>query len=350
MNYLHLIIALSLLALPTTSFADEGGDEESSDSSDSEDSSETEEAPKSEDAGPTETAADDGEAADSEESEAASEAVESTPDATEESDAGSEEDILPEDILGADPEESEDGGKSAEALIDRSPATVQRSEDGYRKLGLAFSLSFGGGRLASVDSGYASLRGDDDMHFGQIEAEVLLLPRLAVAGSVIGTSSGGARVQGGYDEQLGSSGSFSVEPRLTSWDVSVRLVPTPPFFPIRGYVRLGGGVHHVHVRVSDDEVYDNLGQRDERGLAGFALMGVGTEIGSPTAARGRSLPVTAALVLEGGARVGGGGDLVAAPSADLGSFGRLDLGPWYFRAAFKLSFWPSPRASADASQ
>jgi len=244
--------------------------------------------------------------------------------------------------------DSQDKSPEVEVPAKQVRRLGERPNDGYRQVLTALSVSIGGGLLASQDSGYAALRGDGDMNYHQVELGALLLPRLGVAASVMWTDSGGARLSGPYDESGAAVTDIAVDPQLTSWDISARLIPTPPFFPVRGYFRLGGGAHHLHVRVTDDSLYDNIAQRDERGIAGFAILGAGAEVSSPTAVRDRSVPVTAALVLEGGVRIGGGGELVAAPSADLGNLGRLDLGPWYFRAAFKVSFWPRPKLAGSS--
>jgi hypothetical protein len=209
-------------------------------------------------------------------------------------------------------------------------------------------LSIGGGHLAISDLGLTV--SDSSLRYHQVELGVLLLPRLGLSASFMVTEGSNFGTSGSYEEDEDSSIWLSVEPGLQSWEVSARLIPTPPFFPIRGYFRAGGGMHHMHVRVIDGSAIGRQGQRDERGTAGFAVLGLGAEIGSPSGARGRVIPVTAALVLEGGARLGGGGSVTAAPSATLGSLGQLDVGPWYFRAALKVSFWPSPKVTATADE
>jgi len=332
MNYLHLILTLGLLALPVSAFADE--DAESKDEAPTEEDDAPEEEAPGEEGAPSEGEASAEEPAQSE-GEAAAEPAAASPEAV-------------EPALIAAPasfeEDPSDASAEAEAVVEPTGPTgplFNRNTSGYRSLVSAVSLSIGGGRLAALDSGLTA--SDSNLHYHQVELGVLLLPRLGLSASFMVTEGSNFGTNGSYEEDEGSSVSLAVEPGLQSWEVSARLIPTPPYFPIRGYFRAGGGVHLMHARVIDHSAIGRQGQRDERGSAGFAVLGLGAEIGSPSGVRGRAIPVTAGLVLEGGARIGGGGDVAAAPSADLGQLGRLDVGPWYFRAALKVSFWPSPK-------
>jgi hypothetical protein len=324
MNYLHLILTLGLLALPVSAFADEAAPSEGEEPAEDSEPSEGE--------APTE----DGEAP---EGEAPAEPKEETPEALQIAEPASfEEDVS-------------DAPGAADAVVEPTGPTgplFNRSSTGYRSLLSAVSLSVGGGQLAAVDSGLTG--SDSNLHYHQVELGVLLLPRLGLSASFMVTEGSNFGTSGSNEEDEESSVSLAVEPGLQSWEVSARLIPTPPYFPIRGYFRAGGGVHLMHVRVIDHSAIGLQGQRDERGAAGFAVLGLGAEIGSPNGVRGRAIPVTAGLVLEGGARIGGGGTVVAAPSADLGQLGRLDVGPWYFRAALKVSFWPSPKVDFRADE
>jgi len=336
MNYLHLILSLGLLALPVSAFAEEAAEgEPSAESGDDEEGESTE--PKSGEASE--------DTASSEPSESPAAAAPAEAEATsEEPEATSPE--FP-DPVSFEAEESAE----AEAVVEPTGPTgplFNRSRAGYRRLVSAISLSIGGGHLATSDSGLTV--SDSSLRYHQFELGVLLLPRLGLSASFMVTEGSNFGTSGSYEEDEDSSIWLGVEPGLQSWEVSARLIPTPPFFPIRGYFRAGGGMHHMHVRVLDGSAIGRQGQRDERGTAGFAVLGLGAEIGSPSGARGRVIPVTAALVLEGGARIGGGGSVAAAPSATLGSLGQLDVGPWYFRAALKVSFWPSPKATATADE
>jgi len=343
MNYLHLILALGLLCLPASASAQASEDEGSGDESGDDESGDAE----SSDAESGDEASSD-EAAE----ESAGEENAESPQGETSSEAAAGDEAAEESVEFPDPASFEDDASAEDSgVVEPTGPTgpmFHRSAADYRSLVTAISFSVGGGRLASADPGLVGLRGSDALRYDQFELGVMLLPRLGLSASVMTTNTGSSSVDGLYDEIEGESLVLDVTPKIRSWEVSARLIPTPPFFPIRGYVRAGGGAHHMHLQIIDYSADGNLRQRDERGVAGFAVLGLGAEISSPNGVRGHSIPVTAALVLEGGARIGGGGDVVAAPSADLSSFGRLDVGPWYFRAAFKLSFWPKPRVALDA--
>jgi hypothetical protein len=353
MNYLHLILALGLLCLPASASAQAAGDEEPADESGGDDEA-------SDESGGDDEASDESGGDEAAEESAGDDTTETgegeerttKPASDEEAEAEPAENTTEESVEFPDPASFyNDEAPDSDAVVEPTGPTgpmFHRSAADYRSLVTAISFSVGGGRLASIDPGLAGLRGSGDLRYDQFELGVMLLPRLGLSASVMTTNTGSSSVDGLYDEIEGESLVLGVTPKIRSWEVSARLIPTPPFFPIRGYVRAGGGAHHMHLRITDYSADGNLGQYDERGVAGFAVLGLGAEISSPNGVRGHSIPVTAALVLEGGARIGGGGDVVAAPSADLSSFGRLDVGPWYFRAAFKVSFWPKPRVALDA--
>jgi len=346
MNYLHLILTLGLLALPVSAFAEEA------DSSDEEADSSDEEAPAEEADTPEEEAP-------AEEGAAPAAAPAAAEEAAQPEGEGAVEAAAPTEAAEAAPiaapasfeEDPSGASEEADAVVEPTGPTgplFNRTSSGYRSLVSAVSFSIGGGQLATLDSGLTA--SDSNLRYHQVELGVLLLPRLGLSASFMVTQGSNFGASGAYEEDEESSVSLAVEPGLQSWEVSARLIPTPPYFPIRGYFRAGGGVHLMHVRVKDDSAIGLQGQRDERGAAGFAVLGLGAEIGSPSGVRGRAIPVTAGLVLEGGARIGGGGDVTAAPSADLGQLGRLDVGPWYFRAALKVSFWPSPKVALRADE
>jgi hypothetical protein len=225
----------------------------------------------------------------------------------------------------------------------RKPLDFDTPGTRYRRTLTSFSISIGGGRLALFDEGMRAHSNREQMEYGQWELGLMVLPRLGVSVSAFEVGNNAFTVGGGYDEVTGDSASLSIDPGVAGWEATVRFVPTPPFFPIRGYVRAGGGMYVMHVRVMDYNASGNLRQRDFRGAAGFATVGLGVAIGTPMVTpRRRAVPVSFGLQVEGGARIGGGGTIAAAASGDLGDLGRMDLGPWYFRVAFQTSFWPKP--------
>lgn len=214
----------------------------------------------------------------------------------------------------------------------------------YLSLLTSISLSIGGDRIAVTDEGWRALAYGSGFDLAQWELGVMVTPRIGVSISGMQGEWWGGSVDWQGDSEDDYDG-IELSTRVAAWEVTGRFVPTPPFFPIRGYVRAGGGGFLVHARAMDYSG-DNLGQRDYRGSAGFAVVGLGAEIGSPTRAGRRAVPLAMGVQIEGGARLGGGGEVVAAPSSPVGVLGRFDLGPWYFRVAFQASVWPTPRKTA----
>lgn len=258
----------------------------------------------------------------------------------------------PDVAVEPEPEAEEVVEAEAEEVVEADPAQDPRRQnkpdftspgDRYRRLGTAVTFSIGGSRLAVFDEGITSLRSDADFHLAQWELGVQIVPRLGVSLSGLSSQARTMSVNGSYDETSGTETWLQVTPTVSAWEVSARFVPTPPFFPVRGFVRAGGGMYLVHVRVTDSNAGGNLRQRDHRGVAPFATVGLGAEITTPTRLRRKAIPLSLGMVIEGGARVGGGGEVTAAPSSQLAELGGVDVGPWYFRVAFQMSWWPKPK-------
>lgn len=226
----------------------------------------------------------------------------------------------------------------------KSKPDFSKPGERYRRLGTAISLSIGGNRVAVFDEGLRSLSSDADLQLAQWELGVMVTPRLGVSVSGLSSPTRSMQINGPYDAISEISETrLQIEPTVSAWEATARFVATPPFFPVRGFVRAGGGMYLVHVRVTDLVASGNLAQRDYRGTAPFATVGLGAEISTPTQVRDRAIPLAMGLVIEGGVRVGGGGEVIAAPNSKLDELGGMDLGPWYFRVAFQTSFWPAPK-------
>ncbi|MCP4871210.1 MAG: hypothetical protein GY898_21075 [Proteobacteria bacterium] len=218
-----------------------------------------------------------------------------------------------------------------------APEPVVERPVAKRYLGLA--LSFGGSRHAMLDEGWQDLTGREQLEAFQWSLDVSLLPRLAV-------SIGGTTTSRHTIDVYGGEGALELRPRVSSLDVSARFIPSPPSFPVRGFVRAGGGFVRVHVEAVDTDINGNLRQRDHRGATPYALLGGGLEIVSPHRVKDRVIPFAFGFAAEGGARLGGGGATPAAPSVDLQGLGRLDLGPMYVRFSLVASVVLTPRKYA----
>jgi len=218
------------------------------------------------------------------------------------------------------------------------PARIAERPMAPAYLGVAFSL--GGARLAMLDEGWQELTSQEQLETFHWALDVSLLPRLAI-------SVGGAATTRHSIGAAGGDSYLELRPRISSLDVSARFIPSPPSFPVRAFVRAGGGFLRVHVEAVDTATGGNLRQRDHRGAAPYALLGGGVEVISPHRVRGKVLPMAGGFSAEAGARLGGGGVVTAAPSVALDDLGSLDVGPWYFQFSFVGSVVLTPRKYAS---
>ena len=218
-----------------------------------------------------------------------------------------------------------------------APAVPAARREAKAYLGLG--LSIGGARHAMLDEGWQDLTGSEQLESFHWSLDVALMPRLAV-------SVGGAMTRRHTIRISGGDASMELRPQVSALDVSARFIPTPPSFPVRAFLRAGGGFLRVHAEAADPGVSSNLRQQDHRGAAPYALVGGGLEVMSPHRVKDAVLPLAAGFSFEGGARLGGGGAVVAATSVDLQELGRLDLGPWYVRVSLVGSIVLTPRKYA----
>lgn len=199
---------------------------------------------------------------------------------------------------------------------------------------LTFML--GGALLPMNDASWSLANGPQQTSQGFVAVEYWPHARIGVQ-----LSGGSTRVRGYVDRgdgEYSSDGGFDLEMGLGQIDLSARVIPTPVDLPIRAFARAGGGLWYGLTRLS----LDSYGTRsldviEERGAAPYALVGGGVELGSPRRLKKRLLPAAAGLLIEGGLRLGGGGEEKAAPSIAFGDLGRLDIGAPYLRIGVFLA-------------
>jgi hypothetical protein len=131
---------------------------------------------------------------------------------------------------------------------------------------------------------------------------------------------------------------INLETRTASLEAAAKVVFTPPYLPVRPYLRGGGGARIAVIAVEGATRNDRLAKRWHEGVAGYGLVGFGIEVTTPRIWDEVEVPWAIGLRLEGGLEIGGGGDVVMAPSVDLGTAGRLDLGPAYVDVGLLLLF------------
>ncbi len=193
-----------------------------------------------------------------------------------------------------------------------------------------FVVHLGGSNVSVFDEGLLRWQDAPSIAGFSSSLDVYLHERIAVSvgGSVSEWRETGINAPGA------DRVSFSV--RTGAIDGAAKLVITPPYWPVRPYVRAGGGVRLAAVRI--EQGGDNVDKRFAEGAAPYATVGLGVELTTPRIIYGVNIPWGIGLRFEGGGQFGGGGTTPAAPSVDLGDFGRLDLGPLYFQGGLVLLF------------
>ncbi len=194
-----------------------------------------------------------------------------------------------------------------------------------------FTLFVGASGVSVFDEGL--LRWQDKASIPQFSwaFDVFLHERIAV---------GIAGTLGGWGRSVidGNASAVDLQLRTGSLEAAAKAVFTPPYWPVRPYVRAGGGARIAAVGLTGDARDDRLARRWHEGAAAYGLVGLGVELTTPRIWEGVNVPWGIGLRVEGGAEIGGGGSTVLAPSVDLGSAGRLDLGPVYADVGLLLLF------------
>lgn len=202
-------------------------------------------------------------------------------------------------------------------------------------------LFLGGQQIAAMDPGFGALGDRDNLQSFNWGLDIWLHPNLGLAMS---WSDSGALADNLSDE-LGTT-QLRVEARIRSADISAKAMLAPRWLPIRPVARVGVGVHAAHMTITDNNQYSNLQTRTYDAAAPYLRLAGGLEITSPRyfgkGARDKNarkkLRHGGGFSIEAGAQIGGGGDHAAAPSLNLGVPGRLDVGPWTFRAGALIFF------------
>ncbi len=190
-----------------------------------------------------------------------------------------------------------------------------------------FQIWWGGGFTNVADPGWGTISSDDILNAFQMGVE--LFPHERIAGSFAFS------VSPWYYGAPDSTNAAETQSRWGTLEGSAKVIATPPTLPVRAYGRVGAGAWVGEVDIDGGDLIDH---REFNAGAGFLLVGLGGEFTSPRRIRYKDLRFGGGLFVEFGARLGGGGDEVAAPSLDFGKPGRMDIGPWYYRAGALVFF------------
>ncbi len=196
-----------------------------------------------------------------------------------------------------------------------------------------FVFFLGGSSVSIFDEGLQRWQDRESLPQFAWGFDVFLHERIAVA--LGGTLSGWRNSEVAADVALQS---VDLSVRTGSLEAAAKAVITPPYWPVRPYGRVGGGVRMAAIGLAGDTRDDRLARRWHGGATGYAVVGLGVELTTPRIWHGINVPWGIGLRIEGGMEIGGGGDTVMAPSVDLGTAGQLDLGPAYIDAGLVLLF------------
>ncbi|MCO4773816.1 MAG: hypothetical protein KDA24_27540, partial [Deltaproteobacteria bacterium] len=203
------------------------------------------------------------------------------------------------------------------------------------------SLFLGGQQVRIFDAGWGSLGDVPRVDSFSGGFDIWAHPNIAV--SLAWSDSNTVSDSVSDDTEAAS---LNVTGRIRSFDGGAKAALAPRWMPVRPIVRAAFGVRTAEVEVQDGSVSSNLKGRQASGAAPYGKIGGGLEIVTPRyfgtgwqdKNAVKSIRWGAGFLIEGGAEIGGGGDVPAASSIDLGEFGRLDVGPWYFRAGLLIFF------------
>ena len=247
----------------------------------------------------------------------------------------------------SEPSSTEEGESAAASDLDQAPAWAEAPWRPLKhpKFVQAIAVGIFGAQIDSTDAGYSLVTDSSHIEMIGLDIDVLITPKIAVSLIMAESTTRSAAfdVLPAEESYFANSG-FGIRTSLRHYELSARYVFSPAFFPVQAYARAGAGFYAGKFTAVSYNTIGNLADRDERGIAPFGTLGAGVEISSPIAVRGRGLPVSVAFVAEGGLRLGGGGQVAAAPSVQLDTLGGVDVGPAYFRAGAKFSVRPRTKA------
>ena len=224
---------------------------------------------------------------------------------------------------GIDPYQSTRDKAARELLAFRAKRTVPK-----------YLVVFLGGSSVSVfDEGLLRWQDADSIPQFSWGVDLFLHERIGVALS--GTASGSRSTEASGED---STSSVSLSLRTGSLELAAKAVITPPYWPVRTYGRAGAGVRAAALGLEGGVRDDRLARRWHSGAAGYGVVGLGIEVTSPRIWSEIEVPWGVGLRVEAGAEIGGGGTTPLAPSVDLGTAGRVDLGPLYVDVGLVLLF------------
>ena len=220
-----------------------------------------------------------------------------------------------------------------------APSAHQRMKAHLGKMP-QLQFSWGGFQLAVFDPGFGAVSDVPRLESFHASLDVWVHPNLSVA---VSWSDSGEKSDG-ISAPNGSS--LRAELEVRSFDVAARALLAPRWMPLRPIARVGVGVLGARYSVVDESVDGNLRGRQSEAATPYLRLGLGLELTSPRYGRdavGTTEPRRVVRwglggFVEGGAMVGGGGAVPAAPSLNFGAHGRLDLGPFTLRAGGTVFF------------
>lgn len=234
--------------------------------------------------------------------------------------------------------------EAAEAERAEAAAKRKAALDAHKKKMMAMpqlALHLGGQQVKTFDPGWGAIGDSDHVESFSAGLDVWLHPNIGL--SLAWSDSGELKdnVAGRED-----ASSLAVTARVRTFDAGAKAALAPRWLPVRPIARAAFGVRGVELDVVDNSTSGNLAGRMASGAAPYGRFGAGLELLTPryfgkswrSPGAQKTIRWGAGFMVEAGAEIGGGGDVPAASSVDLGEFGRLDVGPWYVRAGLVLLF------------
>lgn len=210
----------------------------------------------------------------------------------------------------------------------RRRAKWERRVEHRMRLPVLFAMQLSGAREEIGDPALAAHGAPQSLETFHFGLDVFPHPQLA-ASLLLGVPSS-------YGVTLRQSDAWaSTDVQVRTIAGSVKGILAPAWFVLRPFARVGGGAHEVQVTMQGGTAADD---RTRTAPAGFFLAGGGLEVTTPRKKDGLVLPWGLGFFVEGGARLGGGGERGGVPAARFGDWGSVDVGPGYVRAGWVFLF------------